>query len=379
MSTAGTEQTGGISAVQSRSAAPRGRSGRWAAVVHLAIKVLAPVPSSRRRWRSRAAATTSRTRAELVAAGPRRAAASGRWTSMTRSMRSSNGPLSRRRWRRSSASPQLQLSSVPAPHGHGLVAATSMNASGTDRPLAAHDLTRPSSSGWRRASDRTRTPRARRGTAHQGGRVWPRPAAASSLRRPTPRTRSCGGRPKGAVRDQPLGVEPATLWMRVTSTASSRVSSGRIDGGRRRHRLSGAGGPTMEQVVTAGCRHLEGQERAAWPRTSAMSGGRRDQGRGTVAAVWAGAGRQRSWGEEGVERRPSVGTPSTSTPSTSAASGRVLARHHESLRSPRPLAPGGRYRDRAVYRAQGTAERELATDRAGRANHSGGTWSARGE
>ena len=69
-------------------------------------------------------------------------------------MRSSSGPLSRRRWRASSASLQAQRSPSPAnPQGHGLVAASSMKRAGWTAEWRARTIaTRPSSSGWRSAS-----------------------------------------------------------------------------------------------------------------------------------------------------------------------------------------------------------------------------------
>ncbi len=106
------------------------RAGRGGATRRPSISPLqlAPVPASRRAWRARASGPASATRRRVVERRrPQLAVRSAGSTVTSRSMRSSSGPLSRRRWRRRSASPHVQRSSTPAnPHGHGFVAATSM-------------------------------------------------------------------------------------------------------------------------------------------------------------------------------------------------------------------------------------------------------------
>ena len=128
-------------------------------------------------------------------------------------MRSSSGPLSRRRWRASSASLQRQRRSLPAkPHGHGFVAATSMKRVGKRSARWPRTIvTRPSSSGWRSAS---RLGRGNSDSSSRNSTPWcasvASPGAGHARRRRPARTaRSCGAaRGTGRARDEPAaGVQ----------------------------------------------------------------------------------------------------------------------------------------------------------------------------
>ena len=157
--------------------------------------------------------------------------------------------------------------STPAnPHGHGLVAATSMNRVGnTQRALAADDRHAAVLERLAQRLERSSagTPTARRGTARRGGRGSPRPAAAARRRRPARTARSCGAARGTAARAiSPPACSPATLWIRVTSIASARVSGGRIDGSRRASIVLPVPGRALEQqVVAAGGGDLQRQQR----------------------------------------------------------------------------------------------------------------------
>ena len=139
----------------------RGSSSTWRASSRMSSCALQLGPESARRacWRSRASATRLLAAADEVDGGARRSASEGRSTVTSRSMRSSRGPLRRRRWRLRSASPHRHRSPTPAnPHGHGFVAATRMNRVGrTSACWLRTIVTQPSSSGCLSASSAGRT------------------------------------------------------------------------------------------------------------------------------------------------------------------------------------------------------------------------------
>ena len=73
------------------------------------------------------------------------------------------------------------------------------------------------------------------------------------------------GRPGGSV--------PATEWIRVTSSASSRVSGGRIPGRRRPSIvLPVPGGPARSTLCSPAAASSSARRPRSWPRTSARSG-----------------------------------------------------------------------------------------------------------
>ena len=151
----------------------RDRSRTQPAASMCALQV-APVPRSRAVWRSRAAITRSRTRAP--SGSPRSAAQLGGRPDAgrrMRSMRSSSGPLSRRRWRARSAvgaaaaARRREAARARVRRRDEHEAASGRRSARCPRTIA----TRPSSSGWRSASSAAaRTRRARRGTARRGAR-----------------------------------------------------------------------------------------------------------------------------------------------------------------------------------------------------------------
>ena len=174
---------------------------------------------------------------------------------------------------------QRHASSAAKPHGHGFVAATSMKPrrehhrvlAADDRrrarPRAAGAAPRGSGAANSESSSRNRTPRWASVTSPGAG-------SAPPPTRPDGEIVWCGARNGRCRTSPPPWCSPATEWMRVTSSASGRVSGGRIDGRRRASIvLPVPGGPCEQQVVAAGGGDLERAERPAWPRTSARSGG----------------------------------------------------------------------------------------------------------
>ena len=259
----------------------------------------APVPARRgagaRGPRSRARAP----RPSVRRAGRGSSSPVGRSTSTSRSMRSSSGPLSRRRWRRRSASPQRAALVHAGEAARARVGGGDQHerASGTRaRCWPRTIVTRPSSSGWRSAS--------RLGALELGQLVEEQHAvvgqrrlaraAAASRRRPGPAAEIvwCGAR-NGRALIRPPAWRPATLWIRVTSIASARRQR-RQD--RRQapgqHRLAGA----RRRPPAAGCdrprRRSPGP--AAAPRGRARRRGRaRADGRRGPAARPGGERRRR--------------------------------------------------------------------------------------
>ena len=208
----------------------------------------------------------------------------------------------------------------PRPHGHGFVAATSMQRVGNSAARWPRTIVtcRPRAAGAAPRAPSARTPTARRGTARRGGRASPRPGRGARRRRPGRTRRSCGAARGRAAVDQPAARRrPATLWMRVTSIASV-AGQRRQDRGQppREHRLARARRAVQEQVVAAGRGDLSAGSGASCPRTSrrsAPSGLARRRGR---------CRRERGGGVAAQDRRHRARspTPATATPSTSAAS-----------------------------------------------------------
>ena len=108
----------------------RGRARAGARGVSWALQVRL-VPRRRAAWRSRAATMRARTSAEGGAACPRIAVADGRATVRETSMRSSSGPLRRRRWRARSAAEQVHAALLAARTGTGSTPRRACSASGT--------------------------------------------------------------------------------------------------------------------------------------------------------------------------------------------------------------------------------------------------------
>ncbi len=179
------------------------------------------------------------------------------------------------------------------PQGQGFIAATSISRAGYVTDVSRRLMvTSPSSSGWRRPSraeslysgnsSRKSTPRWARLTSP--GRGVPPPPTS-----PGEEMVWCGAR-KGrrTTSGSPGGSSPATLWMRVISIASSRVSGGMMPGSRRASMvLPAPGGPVMSTLcapataissarLTPSCPMMS--EKSASPAGAAASSASRSAG-----------------------------------------------------------------------------------------------------
>ena len=158
------------------------------------------------------------------------------------------------------------------------------------RPRAAGAAPRARAAG-------TRAPR--RGRARRGGRGSPRRAAASRRRRRSARRpRRSGAARETAARARarrPAASTPLTEWIRVTSSAASSASGGRIPGSRRASIvLPVPGGPASSRLWPPAAAISSARRARSCPRTSARSGtsasdskssgGRRRLGRVALAA-----------------------------------------------------------------------------------------------
>ena len=143
-------------------------------------------------------------------------------------------------------------------------------------PAPRATVMRRSSSGWRSGS---RT--LRRNSGSSSRKSTPRWASVTSPGRigvPPPRSAAseivqCGARTGRAV-DERRGrrAGPATLWIAVTSIASSSVSGGRIDGRRRASMVfPEPGGPSSSTLWPPAAATSSARLACAWPRTSARS------------------------------------------------------------------------------------------------------------
>src|SRR5205809_8121226 len=171
------------------------------------------------------------------------------------SMRSSSGPDTRARYRCTTTAPHAQVwcGSPNQPQGHGFIAAASMNRAGYERLIAARAIvTTPSSIGWRStsstflrnsgSSSRNSTPPCARLTSPGRGYDPPPISPASEIV-------WCGARNgRRATSDSPSGSTPATEWIFVVSSASSRLIFGRMVGSRRASIVfPDPGGPRSEE------------------------------------------------------------------------------------------------------------------------------------
>ena len=247
--------------------------------MHTSMCAFTVVHSSRNRraWRSRASLTRSRAFCEFVhgsASSPSLPAFS---SLACRSIRSSSGPLSLRRWRAMSVSLHRHRSWSPAyPHGHGLVAAISMNRAGyTAECLALTIATRPSSSGWRRASRvglANSESSSRNSTPRWASTTSPTHPLCAPPTNPAVVIEWCGAL-NGLLWASAPSCSPAMLWMRVTSIASGRLSCGRIDGTRCASIvLPVPGGPLSRQLCPPAAAMMSARTAWCWPRTSLRSG-----------------------------------------------------------------------------------------------------------
>ncbi len=238
---------------------------------------------------------------------------------------------------------------------------TSWNRAGkTTRPPTRATATVPSSSGCRSASS---TGRGNSGSSSSSS--TPRCASVASPGRgvePPPTTAAveavwCGAR-NGGVRSSPApgGSSPATEWMRVTSSASSSSSRGRIPGSRRASIVFPIpGGPASSRLCAPAAAISSARRARSWPRTSARSGAAASRIASPHARAPARAGRARRGSTRPPRARCSTATGSTPA---SATSGARLRRTDEPprARAPRSLRGDERARDRS----QPPVEGELA-------------------
>ena len=202
---------------RSTAASPSGRVRRVSLPSMLGV-ASAPVPSSRLRWRSRAATTRSRTIADDSAAGSavdqlRRGRRGRRW--QTRSIRSSSGPL-----RRAAVAEPVDVvaaCSLRAGRAHGTRVAGGHEhrpRRERERALAARDL-------------REARPRA----AGAGPRAPPARTRRSSSRNSTPRWASVisPGRGSDAAADEPRTAEIVWWGARNGRSATRRPSPSPAD------------------------------------------------------------------------------------------------------------------------------------------------------
>ena len=181
----------------------------------------------------------------------------------------------------------------------------------------------------------------------------------------------CGAR-NGRPATSPSAWSPATLWIRVTSSASARVISGRIDGSRRASIVLPVPGGALEQQVVA-ARPRRSAARAAAPRGRGRRPGRAPAPRGGAPAArraGSGGGAPPSSDLGRRAQRPTPRRPRS--PSTSAAS-RARSRGHD---QPRAARRGGRPRRPPALPASRAARRPATARRTPRrlASASRGIW-----
>ncbi len=132
----------------------------------------------------------------------------------------------------------------------------------------------------------------------------------------------CGARNgRSSSRPAPCGRTPATLWTLVVSSASSKVSGGRMAASRLASMvLPEPGGPIMSTLWPPAAATSSARLAVAWPRTSPKSSATGRTARGARPAGGDG-------GSELVRAAPADATasarcrtPKTRTPSTTAAS-----------------------------------------------------------
>ena len=164
----------------------------------------------------------------------------------------------------------------------------------------------------------------------------------------------CGARNGGTRISPPPGASrPATEWIRVTSSAASSSSSGRIPGSRRASIvLPVPGGPASSTLCVPAAAISSARRARSWPRTSARSG------TGSRSTSRSGNGS----GGSCVPRRYATAsarwwTGIGSTPA-SATSGAGLGRADEPAEARAPRSLGGD--QRAGDGPDAPVERELA-------------------
>ncbi len=231
-----------------------------------------------------------------------------------------------------------------------------------ERPLAADDrhAARPRAAGAARRGSSAGTPRARRGTGRRGARASPRPDGAALRRRRAPTARSCGaGARNGRARDESGGVQPRDA---VDPRHLDRLGAGhrRQDRGHPpgEHRLAGAGRALEQQVVAAGGRDLERQQRRGVAADVGQIGLRR-RGRGTARAGSRRRQRRERRPREHVGRGPQARDSGDLEPVDERRLAGALARDDQTGGA----RPGGRPRRRPARPASRAARRRATARR----------------
>ena len=154
----------------------------------------------------------------------------------------------------------------------------------------------------------------------------------------------CGARKGGRSSSVSSGrAQPAAEWIRVTVSASSRVSGGSNPTRRSASMvLPDPGGPIMRRWWRPAAATSMARRPRAWPRTSERSGGV-----GALAAAAAGGGvvGQRASPRRTRTRSASVAAPWASSPRTSAASRTSHERYHQTEGRGSSVGQGDHARD----------------------------------
>ena len=343
-------------------APPRAGRGAHQAGVHLAV---APGSGARGAAESLAFARVgarSRARAEAMCRTARRSSSIGPLYVISRSIRSSSGPLSRRR---DAGDPASRRAAVP---GAGEAARTRVGrgdqitrVGNTSARWPRTIVTRPSSRGCRRAS--RRRPRELGELVEKQDPVIGEPSLCGPGGAPPPTNpagRSCDGCPE---RPAPARVRPRVRrrCCRCASPRSPRRGSSGAGstGSAGEHRLAGPRRALEHQIVAAGGRDLERQQRGGMPpNVRKMGSAARCHGlRRPQAAAAAAAGEH--------ARQPRRAAPGPRRPRIldQRRLACALARHDRRVDSgPAGSLGGGEH---PGGDAQLAAQRELAEDRVG--------------
>src|SRR5438094_4437884 len=167
--------------------------------------------------------------------------------------------------------------SLKYPQGHGFMAAASMKRAGKVSDMAARAMhTVPSSSGWRITSS---TLRGNSGSSSKKSTpLWASDTSPGRGITPPPISPAsemvwCGAR-NGRAPTRPEGESstPATLWILVVSSASSKVKGGRIEGMRLASMvLPEPGGPIIKMLCPPAEATSSARLAVCCPRTSLKS------------------------------------------------------------------------------------------------------------
>ena len=163
------------------------------------------------------------------------------------------------------------------PQGQGFIAPTSMNRAGKIAVRAARAIRdaalfqRLAQHLQHAALELRHLVEEQHAVVREADFARPRLRAAADQRDVRDRVVRRPKRPR-ASRPAPGGSSPATEWIAVTSSASSKVSGGRIPGSRRAIIvLPAPGGPTSSRLCPPAAAISSARRASVWPRTSAKS------------------------------------------------------------------------------------------------------------